>query len=74
LGRELVAMAWASDGMVEAVQDPRGDRFVLGVQWHPELGWERDQFARALFERFVGEAAKFAERRSSTSISAGVTA
>src|SRR6185369_6954287 len=33
LGRELVATAWAADGLVEAVEDPRGDRFVMGVQW-----------------------------------------
>lgn len=60
LGRELVATAWAADGIVEAVEDPRNDRFVLGVQWHPELGWARDAFARRLFERFVAEAHKFA--------------
>ena len=74
LGRELVATAWASDGLVEAVEDPRSDRFVLGVQWHPELGWERDEFARALFDRFVEEAAVFAERRVREGVSAGVTA
>lgn len=73
LGRELVATAWASDGIVEAIEDPRGDRFALGVQWHPELGWERDEFARSLFERFVQEAATFAERRT-RSESAGVSA
>jgi len=60
LGRELVATAWASDDIVEAVEDPRSDRFVLGVQWHPELGWENDDFARALFNRFVAEARQFA--------------
>ena len=60
LGRELMATAWASDGIVEAVEDPRGDRFVLGVQWHPELGWEKDGLSRALFDRFVSEARAFA--------------
>ena len=64
LGRELVATAWASDGLVEAVEDPRSDRFVLGVQWHPELGWERDEFAQSLFEKFIKEAAEFAGRRA----------
>lgn len=64
VGRELVATAWSPDGLVEAVEDPRSDRFVLGVQWHPELGWERDQFARALFDRFVSEATEFAARRA----------
>ena len=60
LGSELVATAWASDGLVEAVEDPRGDRFVLGVQWHPELGWERDNLSQALFARFVDESRKSA--------------
>jgi len=64
LGRELVATAWAADGLVEAAEDPRGDRFVLGVQWHPELGWERDELSKALFERFVSEAGRFASSRS----------
>jgi putative glutamine amidotransferase len=64
LGRELVATAWAPDGIIEAVEDPRSDRFILGVQWHPELGWERDKLSQALFKRFVFEARKFAENRS----------
>ena len=62
LGRELVATAWAADGLVEAVEDPRSDRFVIGVQWHPELGWERDELSRSLFTRFVSEAESFASR------------
>jgi putative glutamine amidotransferase len=60
LGMELVATAWAPDGIVEAVEDPRSDRFVLGVQWHPEMGWEKDDLSRALFDRFVSEARAFA--------------
>ncbi|HJZ80478.1 MAG TPA: gamma-glutamyl-gamma-aminobutyrate hydrolase family protein [Pyrinomonadaceae bacterium] len=63
LGRELVATAWASDGLIEAAEDPRSDRFVMGVQWHPELGWERDALSVALFARFVDEARRFAESR-----------
>ena len=60
VGRELVATAWASDGIIEAVEDPRDDQFVVGVQWHPELGWEKDEFSRALFREFVDEARTFA--------------
>ena len=60
VGRELVATAWASDGIIEAVEDLRGDRFVVGVQWHPELGWEKDELSRALFREFVDEARTFA--------------
>lgn len=63
LGRELVATAWAPDGIVEAVEDPRTDRFVLGVQWHPEIGWERDAFSQSLFNRFIAETREYAEKR-----------
>lgn len=31
----LTATAWASDGIIEACEDPSA-QFVLGVQWHPE--------------------------------------
>jgi putative glutamine amidotransferase len=64
LGRELVATAWAPDGIIEAVEDPRSDRFALGVQWHPELGWEKDKLSQKLFQQFVSEARKFAQNRS----------
>jgi putative glutamine amidotransferase len=56
VGRDLVATAWSSDGLIEAVEDSRPERFALGVQWHPELGWQRDSLSKALFERFIAEA------------------
>lgn len=59
LGRELVATAWTSDGLVEAVEDPRGDRFVLAVQWHPEIAWHVDEMSQALFNRFVEAARQY---------------
>jgi len=46
----LVPTAQTDDGIVEAVED-RGRRFVIGVQWHPEVA--RD---RPLFKRLVSEA------------------
>jgi putative glutamine amidotransferase len=58
LGRDLRVIARASDGVIEAIMDTRPDRFVYGVQWHPEIGWERDQFSHAIFARFVEAAAK----------------
>jgi len=60
VGHDLVASAWSSDGLVEALEDPRSDRYVMAVQWHPELGWERDPFSQALFSRFVSEAGQHA--------------
>jgi putative glutamine amidotransferase len=35
-GEGLSVVARADDGVVEAIEAEKGDRFVLGVQWHPE--------------------------------------
>jgi putative glutamine amidotransferase len=35
LGRGLMATAWDTDGVIEAVELP-GNEFVVAVQWHPE--------------------------------------
>jgi putative glutamine amidotransferase len=56
VGENLLATAWSTDGLIEALEDPRQDRYIVAVQWHPELGWEEDGFSRNLFERFVKEA------------------
>lgn len=53
VGRDLKAVAWAKDNVVEGIQDTRGDRFILGVQWHPELSWRSDPFSRDIFSQFI---------------------
>jgi putative glutamine amidotransferase len=63
-GRNLVATAWTSDGLIEAVEDPRPDRFALGVQWHPELGWKEDRLSQALFNRFIVACAQYIRERT----------
>ncbi len=35
-GPDLVVAARGPDGVIEALEASKGDRFVLGVQWHPE--------------------------------------
>ncbi|MEN3326482.1 MAG: putative glutamine amidotransferase [Acidobacteriota bacterium] len=61
IGANLVATAWATDGVVEALEDPRPDRFIVGVQWHPEIGWQNDVFSQRLFSAFMNEAANARE-------------
>jgi putative glutamine amidotransferase len=56
VGRDLIATAWTSDGIIEAIEDPRPERFVVAVQWHPELGWRDDLCSQRLFRSFVAEA------------------
>jgi putative glutamine amidotransferase len=57
LGTGLRESAWAEDGTVEAIEDPRR-RFALGVLWHPEAGEDMK-----LFEALVGEAARYRAER-----------
>jgi putative glutamine amidotransferase len=43
VGDGLVASAWADDGTVEALEDP-AHPFLIGVQWHPEMGDDSSLF------------------------------
>lgn len=56
LGSGLEAVAWAPDGLVEAVEHSRYN-FVIGVQWHPE-GIMKRQHSRRIFAAFVKKAAE----------------
>ncbi|MEU9333565.1 gamma-glutamyl-gamma-aminobutyrate hydrolase family protein [Streptomyces sp. NPDC048290] len=58
LGAGLVPSAHTPDGTVEAVELPGAEGWVLGVQWHPEMGSDL-RVMRALVERAtaVGAAA-----------------
>ncbi len=46
------AMARSEDGLVEALEVP-GQRFAVGVQWHPEFAFEKDPKCRTLVQAFV---------------------
>lgn len=63
LGNNLVATAWSSDGMIEAVEDPRSDHSVMAVQWHPEIAWSRDGISKTVFREFVRIAAEYGMTR-----------
>jgi putative glutamine amidotransferase len=53
VGNNLKATAWAKDGVIECIEDTRTERFVLGVQWHPELSWKTDILSKNIFESFI---------------------
>jgi putative glutamine amidotransferase len=38
VGAGLTAVAWADDGVIEAIESTTQDEFLVGVQWHPEQG------------------------------------
>jgi len=58
VGDGLVETAWAADGTLEGVEDP-SQRFVVGVQWHPEVGEDA-----ALFEALVEQAREYRAART----------
>lgn len=57
LGEGLVPVAWAGDGLVEAVERPEG--WIVGVQWHPEETTATDRAQQALFDAFAGAAGDY---------------
>lgn len=66
LGTGLEARAWASDGLVEAVEGASWS-WVTGVQWHPERGEaealrDRRQPDRRLFWAFAQACREYAAR------------
>jgi putative glutamine amidotransferase len=54
LGSDLRAVAWAPDGVIEAIESS-GPALYLGVQWHVETLIDRPRHAR-LFDALVAEA------------------
>jgi putative glutamine amidotransferase len=48
----LIATGWSEDGLIEAVEHP-GVSFALGVQWHPEIMFERSRQHLAPFTAIV---------------------
>jgi putative glutamine amidotransferase len=58
LGRGLRDVAWADDGVIEAVELPDARSLVLGVQWHPEELADHDPAAASFFRALVSAAAQ----------------
>lgn len=54
----LQVNATVAEGFAEAVTGT-GDQFILGVQWHPEISYNKDENSRKLFEYFRQAVEKF---------------
>jgi putative glutamine amidotransferase len=52
----MIVSAMADDGVIEAIERPEGP-YLVCVQWHPELMWQKNGLFLKLFGSFV-EAAK----------------
>jgi len=57
LAKGLSKMAVASDGLIEAVSVD-GNKFGIGVQWHPEFSYESSEDSIKLVEAFLFAAGK----------------
>ncbi len=55
LGKDLAVAATTDDGLTEAIEGP-GERFVIGVQWHPERDYEHNA---PLFSEFIKQASSY---------------
>jgi len=58
LGIGLKKTAWSEDGLIEAFESDTAGKIIIGVQWHPECSWNREQCSRALFEFLIKCAGK----------------
>lgn len=49
---EFEPVAYSDDGIVEAIEHPN-KKFVIGVQWHPELMLDYDPIMKKIFDAFI---------------------
>jgi putative glutamine amidotransferase len=57
-GLNVVAKS-PDDGVIEAIEGTSGKQFLLGVQWHPERTYDESRESKAIFDRFIAEAANW---------------
>ena len=54
VAKGLKVVATAPDGIIEAVEAENEDGpFILGVQFHPEMMFDKSTFVRGMFKRFI---------------------
>jgi putative glutamine amidotransferase len=58
VGKGLVVNATAEDGLIEGIESA-SYRFVLGVQWHPEILARNDPSQRRIFSSFISASKRF---------------
>jgi putative glutamine amidotransferase len=62
LAPDLRAVGWAPDGVIEGVEHA-ASRFVVGVQWHPEVMFEADERHLRPFRVLIERAADYRRAR-----------
>lgn len=56
LGNSLASAGKSNDDIIEAIES-KILRFYIGVQWHPEHMWQRDNTMLGIFQAFVSSCA-----------------
>ena len=67
IGQGLRAVAWAPDGVIEAIESDSDRWWLLGVQWHPEQPPREEPAAWRPFQGLVDAAARHARRQGRAS-------
>ena len=68
LGEGLRAVGRAPHGVVEAVEMPGAEAFVLGVQWELHEEWQDDERSFGIWQAFVAAAAERANAREAAAV------
>ena len=63
LGSQLVAVAWSDDGLVEALELPPGEPWLVAVQWHPEANAAEEPVQQAIFNAFARRVREWADAK-----------
>ncbi|MBQ3437662.1 MAG: gamma-glutamyl-gamma-aminobutyrate hydrolase family protein [Fusobacterium sp.] len=53
VGANLEIVAVAKDGVIEAIEYTKDENFILGVQFHPEMMFETNDFSKNIFKNFI---------------------
>ena len=53
LSKDFKITSAANDGIIESIEYKKKDRFILGVQWHPECMTEKEEKMQNIFSMFV---------------------
>ena len=61
LGQGFKATMIAPDGIIEGMEWEESNRFIVAVQWHPEMMEEKVDTIRPIFTAFVEASKKTAE-------------
>jgi putative glutamine amidotransferase len=66
----MIVEATAEDGCIEGLSAPDAPGWVLGVQWHPEAVFKKDEPSRQLFEAFGEAVRNYASRQGHMAVAA----